>query len=103
MNLEFESDLVWMINSIQFRPVRNNLLAKLKNDIKGINNPDELIANANKSTNIDKFSQDQCKKYLCDNITKTYKKSKRNKVNNINYEAKTLSEKLNIDNRLQQM
>ena len=103
MNLEFESDLVWMINSIQFRPVRNNLLAKLKNDIKGINNPDELLANANKSRNIDKFSKDQCKKHLCDNITKTYKKSNRNKVSNINYEAKTLCEKLNIDNRLQQM
>ena len=103
MNLEFESDLVWMINSIQFRPVRNNLLAKLKNDIKRTNNPDELLANTNKSTNIDKFSKDQCKKHLCDNITKTYKKSNRNKVNNINYEAKTLCEKLNIDNRLQQM
>ena len=34
---------------------------------------------------------------------KTYKRSNRNKVNNINYEAKTLCEKLNIDDRLQQI
>ena len=94
---EFESDLVSMIEIIQFRPVRNNFLAKLKNDIKEINNTDELLVNADKSTNIYKFSKDQYKKHLCDNVTKTYKKSNRNKVNNINYEAKTLCEKLNID------
>ena len=47
--------------------------------------------------------QDQYKKYLCDNVTRTYKKSNRNKINNINYEAKTLCEKLNIDERAQQM
>ena len=34
---------------------------------------------------------------------KTYKKSKRNKVNNINYKAKNLCEKLSIDHRSQQM
>ena len=100
---EFESDLVSMIKSIQFRTVRNNFLAKLKNYIKEINNTDELLVNADKSTNIYKFSKDQYKKHLCDNVTKTYKKSNRNKVNNTNYEAKTLCEKLNIDDRLQQM
>ena len=100
---EFESDLVSMIENIQFRPVRNNFLAKLKNDIKEINNTDELLVNADKSTNIYKFSKDQYKKHLRDNVSKTYKKSNRNKVNNINYEAKTLCEKLNIDDRLQQM
>ena len=100
---ELKSDLVLMINNIQFRPVRNNFLAKLKNDIKEINNTNELLVNADKSTNIDKFSKDQYKKYLCDNGTNTCEKSNRNKVNNINYEAKTLCEKLNIDDRLQQM
>ena len=92
-----------MINNIQFRPVRNNFQAKLKNDIKEINNMNELLVNADKSTNIYQFSKDQYKKYLCDNGTNTCKKSNRNKVNNINYEAKTLCEKLNIDDRLQQM
>ena len=92
-----------MLKNIQLRPARNNFLAKLKSDIKEINNTDELLVNADKSTNIYKFSKDQYKKHLCDNVTKTYKKSNRNKVNNTNYEAKTLCEKLNIDDRLQQM
>ena len=70
---EFESDLVSMVENIQFRPVRNNFLAKLKNNIKEINNTDELLVNADKSTNIYKFSKDQYKKHLCDNVTKTYK------------------------------
>ena len=100
---EYESDLVSIIKNIQFRYVRNNLLAKLKNDIKEINNTNELLVKADKSTNIYKFPKDQCKKYLFDNLTKTYKKSSRNKVNNINYEAKPLCEKLNIDDRLQQI
>ena len=82
-----------MIKNIQFRPVRNNFLAKLKNDIKEINSTNELLVNADKSANIYKFSNNQYKKHLCDNITKTYKKSNRNKLNNINYEAKTLCEK----------
>ena len=75
----------------------------MKNDSKEINNTDELLVNADESTNIYKFSKDQYKKYLCDNVTKTYEKSNRNKINNINYEAKTLCEKLNIDDRLHQM
>ena len=81
---EFESDLVSVIKNIQFRSVRNNFLAKLKNGIEENNNKDELLVNADKSTNIYKISKDQSKKHLCDNVTKTYKKSNRNKVNNIN-------------------
>ena len=64
----------------------------MKNDSREINNTDELLVNADEST-----------KYLCDNVTKTYEKSNRNKINNINYEAKAPCEKLNIDDRLHQM
>ena len=42
-------------------------------------------------------------KNLHDTVSKTYKKPIRNKVNNINYKAKTPREKWNIDDRLQQM
>ena len=54
---EFESDLVSMIKNIQFRPVRNNFLTQLKSDKKEINNTNELLVNADKSTNIYKFSR----------------------------------------------
>ena len=40
---EFKFDLISMIKNIQLRPVRNNFLAKLKSDIKKINNRDETF------------------------------------------------------------
>ena len=38
-----ELNLISMIKNIQLRPVRNNFLAKLKSDIKEINNRDETF------------------------------------------------------------
>ena len=43
---------------------RNNFLAKVKNNIKEIINTDELHVNADKSTNINKFSKEQYKKTM---------------------------------------
>ena len=39
---EFESDLLTMVHNIEFRPVRNNFLSKLKDDVKVINNTQEV-------------------------------------------------------------
>ena len=41
-----------MVQNIEFRPVRNNFLPKLKDDVKVINNTKEIFVNADKSTNI---------------------------------------------------
>ena len=43
---------------------RNNFLATVKNNIKEIINTDELHVNADKSTNINKFSKEQYKKTM---------------------------------------
>ena len=59
VELEFESDLISMIKNIQFRSVKSNLLAKLKNNIKKINNTDELLVNADQSATKYNFSKDQ--------------------------------------------
>ena len=101
--IDFEPDLTPMIKNIQFRPARNNFVAKSKNNRKQIHSTDELLVNTDKSGNVYTFSKNQYKKYICDSATKTYQKSNRNKVDNINYEAKTLREKLNIGDRLQQI
>ena len=37
------------------------------------------------------------------NITKTYKKSNRNRVNDINLDAKKIAQKLEIDDRVEKM
>ena len=69
---EFESDLLTMVHNIEFRPVRKNL----KDDVKVINNTKEVLVNVDKSTNTYEMNKNEYNKYLTENITKTYKKSK---------------------------
>ena len=45
------------------------------------------------------MDKNDCKKYLRENITKTYKKSNRKRLNAVNKQAKKIAEKLNIDDR----
>ena len=71
---EFESDLLTMVHNIEFRPVRNNFLSKLKDDVKVINNTKEVLVNADKSTNTFKMNKNTYNEYLTENITRTYKK-----------------------------
>ena len=63
-----------MAHNIEFRPVRNNFLSKLKGDVKLINNTKEVLNNADKSTNTYKMNKNTYNKYLTENITQTYKK-----------------------------
>ena len=62
-----------MIHNIEFRPVRNNFLSKLKDDVKVFNNTKEVLVNADKSTNTYKMNKNAYSKYLTENINKTYK------------------------------
>ena len=63
-----------MAHNIEFRPVRNNFLSKLKGDVKLINNTKEVLNNADKSANTYKMNKNTYNKYLTENITRTYKK-----------------------------
>ena len=48
------------------------------------------------------FKEDY-QKHLQNNITKTFKKSNRNKVNDINLDAQKIAQKLKIDDRVEKM
>ena len=90
----FEEHLRLMIKSIEYREVKNSFSKKLANDVKLIKNTKELLVNADKSRNIYKISDENYRKYLVENITKTYKKSNKTRVNSINKETRKLAEKL---------
>ena len=90
-----------MISNIEIRPIRNKCLSKLSKNIKSIKKTKELLINADKSTNINEMSKDDYQKHLRSNITKTYKKSNRNRVNDINLGAKKIVQKLEIDDRVE--
>ena len=49
------------------------------------------------------MEKDQYKKLLKENITKTYKKSNKRKISNINWEAKKITEKLSLDDRVERL
>ena len=85
----------------EFRPTRNKFLLKLRKDIKSIKKTKELLVNADKFTNIYKMSKEDYHKHLRNNITTTYKNSNRNRVNDINLDAKIFLQKLEIDDRVE--
>ena len=47
-----------------------------------------------------KINKHAYNKYLTENINKTYKKNNKNKVNRTNSEAKTIAEKLELDDKI---
>ena len=68
-----------------------------------INNTKEVLVDGDKSTNTYIINKNAYNKYLTENITKTYKKSNKNKVNRIDSEEKTIAEKLKLNDRIQQL
>ena len=71
----FEKDLKLMIRNIQYRNIKNKFAKKLAEDVKLIKHAKELFVNADKSRNICKLDEAVYKKYLIENITKTFKKN----------------------------
>ena len=100
---KFESDLLTIVHNVEFRPVRNSFLSKLKDDVKVINNTKEVLVNGDKSSNTYKSNKNAYNKYVIEDITKTYLKNNKNKVNRINSEAKKITLKLKLDDRIQQL
>ena len=99
----FENELLLMIKNIEFRNVKNYFQEKLKEDINEIKTSDKVFVAADKSRHIYKMDKQQYAKLLTENVTKTYKKSNISKINNINFTAKKITEKLSIDDRVQRM
>ena len=98
---QFENDLMYLVKNLEFRKINNEFQNKLNNDINEIKTRDKVFVAADKSRHIYKMEKDQYKKLLKENITKTYKKSNKRKISNINWEAKKITEKLSLDDRVE--
>ena len=62
------------MKNIKFKNIDNNFQENL-NDIKRINTTEKVLVKADKSRDIYQLDKNDYKKYLHENITKTYKKS----------------------------
>lgn len=99
----FEADLISMIKNLEFRSFKNTFQQKLKDDVKYIKESDNLLVLADKSTNIYKVDKSDYEKYVLENVTKTYKKSNNRKVSTIDHEAKRITSKFGIEDRVQKI
>ena len=82
-----------LIYDVEFQPVKNKFLSKLKKNVKTIKNTKELLIRANKLVHFYKMEKGTHNKYLTENITKILKKSNESKVNEINTKAKRITTK----------
>ena len=69
---------------------------QLANDIEEIKCTKKLIVPADTTRSLYKVEQEDYKKFLRDNITKTYKKSTNSKSNRVNLDEEKVAEKLLI-------
>ena len=100
---KFEDDLMLMIKNIDFRNVYSKFQEKLKYDITKIRSSKKVIVPADKTRNLYKMEKEDYNKFSSENITKTYKKSNRNKVNKLNLDAKKIADKSLISDRIDQL
>ena len=97
----FEKDLFNMANSLKFRRVRYDFQQKMKEDIAEIKSSNDVFIFADKTSNLDKSSPEEYKNLLFNNIAKSYRKSTNRLEKAINMEAKHISKKLKLDNRIE--
>ena len=89
-----------MAISLKFRRVRNDFQQKMKDDIAQIKSCNDVFIFADKTNNFYKLSPEY-KKLLFNNITKTHRKSTKRLEKAINMEAKHISKKLELENRIE--
>ena len=101
--VQFESDLMDMIRNIEFRPVRNEFQARMREDITNIKNSDKVYVSADKSTNLYKMDKTDYDAHLVNSITSTYKKSNEEQVNMINKGAFECAKRLDLEDRMEKL
>ena len=73
---------------------------KLKKDVVQIKSQNRLIVMADKTRNAYLCKPEEYIRIMSNNITKDYKKAAPNVINIINQEAKTITDKLDISERV---
>ena len=101
LNNDFEHDWYKTVRNIKFRPVRNAFQNQLSPDLKSIRSLQKVPIAVDKTTNIYKMEVENYKKMLADNITLSYQKADTEILNEINSEARILTSKLDLADRVQ--
>ena len=99
---EFEADLYNMARSFEFKRVGKSFQAQLARDVNNINASSSVYVSADKTNNIYKMEIENYDKMLRDNIKANYKKTETATISHINMEAKYITEKFKLADRVEQ-
>ena len=92
-----------IIRSISYKHSRCHFQEDLKKDIATVRNEDRIFVKADKSTNFYKLDTNQYNHLLNANVTKTYKKADKSKLDKIDKEAKNIMTKLDLEDCVELM
>ena len=99
--LNFEKRLLQMIANTRFREVNCSFQRQFSSDIENnIMKSTKLLVPADETANFYKIDSSSYNVLLNKNITKTYKKVNPSVANSLELEAKSLSQKLHLDDRI---
>ena len=101
--INFENDLSNLVASLEYTSNPTTFQKQLKKDVNHINNSKNIFVQADKTSNIYEVEPEMYKKLMRDNITANYSKADENFERDINVEAKKLTEKLSISNRVEKI
>ena len=97
----FENALYDVIQSIEFKTVRNEFLNKLQNNKDSIRSSKNFPIFADESANVYKVSREHYEKLLHDNIMQTYKRAIPGAKRKIEKESQQFAENLGTDDRIE--
>ena len=97
----FECDLYEMFRNLEFNRSPSQFQRQLSCDKKKIDSFKKVLVEADKTSNLYLVETESYNKLLKDNISKTYKKTNNNSLQEINLEAKKIASQLNLDSRIE--
>ena len=96
----FENDLMDMVKNMEFRDIRCSYQNQLKREKWRIRQSKHLILESDKTGNLYEVDKATYTKLLTDEVTKTYKKTHRNKTLEMDQSSLEATKKLKIEDRV---
>ena len=95
------NDLYDLARNIKFRKTYSEFQNQLNEDVRNINNSEEIYVPADKATSIYKVKLNDYNRLLNENVTAKYEKTEEETVSAINNQVKIIASKLNIQNKVE--
>ena len=99
--INFENDLEYLIANLEYSNHRTQFQRQLAKDAKSIRESDKIYVSADKTSNIYQVTKETYNTLMRENVTAHYKKSDSTTETKINLEAKSITERLEISDRVE--